>query len=104
MLADDTRFANPLVSRESFGAQVSYWPACMLNKQAPESKYSITNNIVKFNFYPPYGKHPTRLWMKFPIEPEDVSAELAKYRQFDEFELPAREDHEGVARDGGRRR
>jgi hypothetical protein len=51
--------------------------------------YVIINNIVRFNFVKPPGSNPTRVWMKFPLEPEDVENELEQYRNnYDYFTLP----------------
>ena len=97
MLADPSKFANQLVSKK-LSERKMVLGSMLLN--FPLSDVTIVNNVVTFTFYRPPGTHPTRVWMKFPLEPEDVAAEQEKYRAFDEFELPAQIPKENPSQAG----
>ncbi|MFO0957181.1 MAG: hypothetical protein U0800_06900 [Isosphaeraceae bacterium] len=87
ILADPDMFANPLVSKKLSERKLVLGSMVLIDRYGA---FTITNNVVTFSFFKPAGSNPSRVWMKFPIEPEDVDAELKKYKDLDEFDLPAR--------------
>lgn len=87
VLADPEIFANPLVSKKLSERKLVLGSMVLIDRYGD---VNIAGNTVTFTFYKPPGSKPTRVWMKFPIEPEEVEKELAAYRKLDEFELPAR--------------
>jgi hypothetical protein len=86
VLADPQKMANPLVSKRLSERKLVLGSMVLIDRFG---EVTIFNDEVIFDFVKPAGSSPSRVWMKFPLEPEEVQGELAKYSQLDFYELPA---------------
>jgi hypothetical protein len=84
-LADEETFANPLIKKQVSERKLAL--GSMLKVQT-ETGVGFTGNTVTFRFFTPPKKSPSRVWIKFPVSPDEVKDQLAKYKAYDEFELP----------------
>jgi hypothetical protein len=86
----DTLATHPRIANKTMKKQISerkFVLGSMLIKPVLE-ELGILNNVVKVTFYKPPQTDPSRAWMKFPLDPEEVQAELEKYRKMSRQELP----------------
>ncbi len=85
VLSTHPKIATPIVSKALSERKLALGSLVLLDIWGD---VAIIGNTVHFTFYRPPGTAPTRVWMKFPIEKDQVSAELDRYQQFGEFGLP----------------
>ncbi len=94
-LATDPRIANKITNMEMSERKLML--GSMLLKPNVGTTDLVDNKLI-FRFYPPTETTPSRVWMKFPLDADEVEAELAKYREQTTFGLPRQIVKEGPAR------
>ena len=97
-LADEKLFANPLVKKQVSERKLAL--GSML-KVKVETDVTFVGNTVTFRFFKPPKTSPTRVWMKFPVWPDEVKDQLARYKSSNEFKLPEKIESESPSLAGG---
>jgi len=95
ILGDPAKNTNPL-ARPRISERKLVLASMVLADRYGET--TIMGNTVQFVFTRPAGSSPDRVWMKFPLDPEEVETELKKYREYNEFNLPGKITKESPSR------
>ena len=81
VLSTHPQIATPIVSKALSERKLALGSLVLMDIF---SEVAIIDNKVKFTFFKPPGTKPTRVWMKFPLEEDQVRADLERCREFGE--------------------